>query len=138
MFSRLITSRAIRDPLGDAHPDLTGPQIHVIVTLIAAGPDAAMPSMALAQRMGTSGPTMTGLIDRLERQGMVTRERDDDDRRLVRVRLTDAGRGAFALLDTHFTDRVTAILDVLAPDDRETFVRLLGTIVAAFAEKNSP
>ena len=138
MLTRVVATRTMRDPLGGAHPDLTGPQIHVLVALMAAGPDAALPSMSLAQRIGSSGPTMTGLIDRLERQGMVTRERDDEDRRLVLVRLTEAGRTACALLDAHFTERFGKILSVLEPDDRETFVRLLKHICAALDEKNTP
>lgn len=136
MVTRLMLGGAIRDPLRDAHPDLTGPQIHVIATLMAGSAEGSMPTTALAQRMGTSGPTMTGIIDRLEKQGMVTRERDAEDRRLVLVKLTDAGRAAFGLLDEHFTERLSAILSVLAPEDRETFVRLLSNIFAAFDESN--
>jgi DNA-binding MarR family transcriptional regulator len=41
---------------------------------------------ALARRAGLHPATMTGVLDRLERGGWVTRERDPDDRRAVRVR----------------------------------------------------
>lgn len=136
VFRRLLTHRALRDPLHDAHPDLTGPQIHLIACLATA--DDGMPTTALAQRMCASGPTLTGLVDRLEKQGLVTRERDDDDRRLVRLHLTDAGRQAFAILDGHMTERMGRVLEALEPDDRETFVRLMGRIADAFAEKTPP
>jgi DNA-binding MarR family transcriptional regulator len=133
----LVCNRSVRDPLWDVHPDLTGPQMQVIATLgamEASGEDASPPTMTLAQRTGCSGPTMTGLIDRLEKQGLVARERDEGDRRLVRVRLTDAGRQAFMLLDANFTERMSRVLEALEPDDRETFVRLTRIIVSALAD----
>ena len=74
---------------------------------------------------------MTGLIDRLEKQGLVTRERTNDDRRLVKVKLTDAGRVAVSVLDSHITERLTSVLLVLAADDRETFARLFIQILTA-------
>ncbi len=136
MFRRLLTHRALRDPLHAAHPDLTGPQIHLIACL-ATAPEG-LPTTALAQRMCASGPTLTGLVDRLEKQGLVKRERDDDDRRLVRLHLTETGHQAFAILDEHMSERMGRVLQALEPDDRETFVRLMGRIADAFAEKTPP
>ena len=43
---------------------------------------------ALARRTGLHPATMTGIIDRLERGGWITRERDPDDRRAITIRLT--------------------------------------------------
>src|ERR687895_2262514 len=45
----------------------------------------------LAKHMGVTASTMSLAVDRLERNGYVTRERDDADRRRVRIRLTEAG-----------------------------------------------
>jgi DNA-binding MarR family transcriptional regulator len=53
---------------------------------------------ALARRAGLHPATITGILDRLERAGWVTRERDSSDRRAVVVRaLPDRGRELFAL-----------------------------------------
>lgn len=46
----------------------------------------------LAKRSFFDGPTMTGIVDRLETAGLVTRRRDSQDRRVISVYLTDAGR----------------------------------------------
>ncbi|WP_230482945.1 MarR family winged helix-turn-helix transcriptional regulator [Sphingomonas sp. Leaf21] len=46
---------------------------------------------AIAQRLGLESSTVTPLIKRLEASGQVTRERDPQDERQVRVRLTTAG-----------------------------------------------
>lgn len=45
----------------------------------------------LASLMGMGLPNVTGIVDRLEERGLVERRRDPDDRRVVHVRLTDAG-----------------------------------------------
>ena len=130
LLARLVSTRTLRDPLHDLHPDLTPPQTHVLAALsLAEG--GVLPTNALAQRICASAPTMTGLIDRLEKQGLVTRSRDDDDRRLVLVRLTDAGRATVAVLDVHITERLTHMLQALEVEDRDTFVRLMGRIIDA-------
>lgn len=46
---------------------------------------------AIAERLSLESSTVTPLVKRLEGAGMVTRERNPDDERQVRVRLTDAG-----------------------------------------------
>jgi DNA-binding MarR family transcriptional regulator len=45
----------------------------------------------LASLMGLGLPNVTGIVDRLEERGLVERHRDPDDRRVVRVRLTESG-----------------------------------------------
>jgi len=60
---------------------------------------AAWPSQNdLAAAVGIEGPTLTRHVDALERQGLVRRRQDPDDRRAVVVELTDAGHAAHARL----------------------------------------
>jgi DNA-binding MarR family transcriptional regulator len=47
--------------------------------------DGAMSASALARRLGLHPATMTGVLDRLEKGGWITRERDPDDRRAVLI-----------------------------------------------------
>lgn len=133
-LGRMVATRSLRDPLHHLHPELTPPQTHVLAALSLGDPDG-MPTSMLGQRICASGPSMTGLIDRLEKQGLVTRERTNDDRRLVKVKLTDAGRVAVSVLDSHITERLTSVLLVLAADDRETFARLFIQILDAVPGK---
>ncbi len=49
---------------------------------------------AIAQRMGVSQATMTALIDKLERKGMVTRQRSERDRRQTDIVITKLGASA--------------------------------------------
>ncbi|MBM4187285.1 MAG: winged helix-turn-helix transcriptional regulator [Gemmatimonadetes bacterium] len=76
----------------------------------------------LARAMGVALPTMSLLVDRLAKAGMVRRERDDDDRRRVALRLTPAGERAArtkALIDP---DRVRLLLASMAPADRSSSI----------------
>jgi MarR family transcriptional regulator for hemolysin len=52
----------------------------------------------LARAIGIEGPTLTHHLDALEEAGLVVRTRDPDDRRAVRLELTDAGRQKHAEL----------------------------------------
>ena len=69
---------------------LTGPQLVCMRALEALGPST--PS-TLARHVDLSQATMTGILDRLEQNGLVRRERNQDDRRRVTVSLTESGAG---------------------------------------------
>jgi len=47
---------------------------------------------SLAERLGIDAPSVTRKIQQLEREGLVDRQADPDDRRAIRIRLTPAGR----------------------------------------------
>lgn len=51
-----------------------------------------LPISRLKEALMIHGSSVTYLVDRLEHSGLVQRQPDDDDRRVVRVRLTDLGR----------------------------------------------
>ena len=52
----------------------------------------------LAEAVGIEGPTLTHHLNRMEVDGLVTRRRDPDNRRVHRVELTDGGEAAFRRL----------------------------------------
>jgi DNA-binding MarR family transcriptional regulator len=74
------------------------PQQYQALLAIRAAPGGTMPIGALAESLLLRPHSATGLLDRLERQALVERLRDDDDRRQVNVRLTGAGRRVLASL----------------------------------------
>jgi DNA-binding MarR family transcriptional regulator len=67
---------------------LTVPQLRLLWTL---RDEDGQPVGALAEHLGVNPSTITGHVDRLVRQGLVRREEDPDDRRVVRNYLTDEG-----------------------------------------------
>jgi len=70
--------------------DLTIPQFFTLLVIHHCGEDCTMGM--LAQRTHQCSATLTGIVDRLLKMGLVTRERDENDRRLVLVRITEHGR----------------------------------------------
>jgi DNA-binding MarR family transcriptional regulator len=89
-------------------------------TLNREGP-ARVTTLAAAARIGQ--PSMTELVQRLERQGLVTRVGDPEDRRVALVTITNAGR---ALLDDQRRDRHDRLAELLAalPADDEATLTL--------------
>ena len=51
-----------------------------------------MPIVELARRTGLAKTTLTGMLDRMERQGHITRCYSKEDRRQIRICLTDSAR----------------------------------------------
>ncbi|GII82097.1 hypothetical protein Ssi03_00870 [Sphaerisporangium siamense] len=68
--------------------NLTMQQLKVTLILAARG---SASGQELAHVLGTGLGTVTGIVDRLVAQGLVSRHEDPNDRRIRRVRLTDAG-----------------------------------------------
>lgn len=94
-----------------------------------AGSSAAHTPAELAEKAGVTRATMTGLIDTLERDGLVHRAPDLDDRRMLSVTLTKKGDEFIkALLPVHFR-RITELMSPLNENERKTLVRLLNKII---------
>ncbi len=68
---------------------ITGPQLWALKTISA---DSALPLGLLSKKMYLHPSTVTGVVDRLEAKGYVTRSRDLKDRRVVKVQLTPEGK----------------------------------------------
>jgi DNA-binding MarR family transcriptional regulator len=79
----------------------------------------------LAELCGVTRATMTGLIDTLERDGLVTREPDPVDRRMMSVKLTARGHERLReVLPGHFR-RMAQLMAGLTESERKTLVGLL-------------
>jgi MarR family transcriptional regulator, organic hydroperoxide resistance regulator len=68
--------------------NLTGPQLTVIKILEQIG-DLSLSE--LSDKLRAQNSTVTGIIDRMEREGLAQRVRSTEDRRVVRIRLTEKG-----------------------------------------------
>jgi DNA-binding MarR family transcriptional regulator len=79
----------LMDRWADKH-GLSEGRLHVLFVLGSA-PDHQLPLGELAERLDVTPRNVTGLIDHLERDGLVERLDDADDRRLTYARLTSAG-----------------------------------------------
>lgn len=123
-------SRAFDDALTDAGGSL--PVWLAILSLKTAVPPT---QLELARRIGIEGPTLTRHLDGLERDDLVTRRRDPDDRRAVRVELTPKGERLYDELlraAVAFDSRLRAgISDDELQQLRETLARLEANVAPA-------
>ncbi|MBI4422006.1 MAG: MarR family transcriptional regulator [Gemmatimonadetes bacterium] len=77
---------------------ITPTQYNVLRILRGAEPHGSMCS-EVADRMVTRDPDVTRLLDRMEGRALITRERDEGDRRVVRTRITVEGRRVLEQLE---------------------------------------
>jgi DNA-binding MarR family transcriptional regulator len=77
---------------------LTAAQYNVLRILRGALP-AGLPCRSIIERMISHDPDMTRLLDRMEKRGMITRERQTDDRRVIKTRITPHGLDILKSLD---------------------------------------
>jgi DNA-binding MarR family transcriptional regulator len=128
---------SMRDPIAAAceEAQLTPPQIHGLLWLGHEGP---LTMGDLARRVSVTEKTVTGIVDRLERDRIVQRVRDGADRRVVRVHLTARGGGLYRRIDAEFQAKVAALLALLDPADRRALFRILDTLRARLAATVRP
>lgn len=101
--------------------DLTWSQFAVLEALHHLGP---MTQGEVSAKVLKSGSNMTTVIDNLERDGLVRRERDAEDRRVIHVHLTDEGsRKIEAVLPVHVSALVEEF-SILSPKEQETLGEL--------------
>jgi DNA-binding MarR family transcriptional regulator len=77
---------------------LTPTQYNVLRILRGAGPDG-LPCKRIGDRMISRDPDMTRLLDRMEKRSLITRERQTEDRRVIKTRITQAGLDILKKLD---------------------------------------
>jgi DNA-binding MarR family transcriptional regulator len=96
--------------------------VHLNV-LFALSSEGTVPMNRLAEMLDVSQASATGIVDRMEQRGLVTRERDAEDRRVVRVVLTPQGEGLIESLAANRRDKLAQLLDALAEDDATALLR---------------
>lgn len=106
------------------------PQQYRILKLAGAGGER---SARLAERLAVAKPTLTATADALVALGYAEREAEAGDRRVVRLRLTPAGRAAVERADAAYAGWLTGLLD--ATGDPAAILRAFGDLEAAMDER---
>src|SRR5512143_3305548 len=95
-----LTSIRARDWMGAMRKwhegSLSMVHLQVVMLLRSSGP---LPMSRLAELLDVSVASATGIIDRMEKRGVVERRHSDTDRRIVEVHLTPAGSTIFSVMD---------------------------------------
>jgi MarR family transcriptional regulator, 2-MHQ and catechol-resistance regulon repressor len=102
---------------------LTASQYNVL--RILRGEGKPLPCLEIASRMIQVVPAMTGLIDRLEKQGLVSRQRCTEDRRVIYIELTEKSRKLLAQIDAPLKTLHQELVGHLKPAELTELSRLL-------------
>ncbi|MEO5816970.1 MAG: MarR family transcriptional regulator [Gemmatimonadaceae bacterium] len=100
---------------------ITESQFAVLEALHHLGP---LSQGQLCQKILRSGSNVTTVIDNLERNALVRRDRDEDDRRVQIVTLTEQGRHVIIAAFPEHVARVTEIMGTLTPAEQEELGRI--------------
>ena len=82
----------------------------------------------LSRRMMVTGGNVTGITDLLEKEGLVVRVPDQSDRRAYAVKLTEAGRSAFAAMAVVHERWIEELLHDIPSADKATLIALLSKL----------
>jgi MarR family transcriptional regulator, negative regulator of the multidrug operon emrRAB len=96
-----------------------------MLMLLNRDPERAMSPSDLAARAGVTRATVTGLLDVLEREGMIQREHAEHDRRMIRVRLTCRGREYLDSILPDYYRRVADLMGDLSEEEERTLTDML-------------
>lgn len=125
LYSRYLTLRY----------NLTGPQLVCLRHLLRHGP---MASGELARRISLSPATVTGIVDRLEKRGLVRRERSPDDKRRLRITLTETGLATARRMPPPLAETFSRRLNALPPAEREEIERVIAKVADMMESHDLP
>lgn len=100
----------------------------VVLVRIASGVGAS--AAELCRAIGYDSGSMTRMLDRLEKRGLIYRSRSVEDRRVVELHLTDLGRELYPQLTTIAIDTLNCFLKGFTPEEAETLMGLLDRVKA--------
>ncbi len=115
-----------------AEDSLTLSQFGILEALYHLGPCSLG---ELAEKLLVTGGNVTYVMDRLEEQGLVYRQRSDLDRRVVEARLTEAGESLIERLFPLYSSHLGALIDHLDAEDQRTLRQLLKHLGQGVAQK---
>lgn len=109
-----------------------------VLILLNRNPEMSLCPADLAERSGVTRATMTGLLDGLEKDSLIERLQDREDRRRLGILLTPKGR-AFVdgLLPEHFY-RVAQLMADLSTEERDQLRHLLGKVSNGLPSLKAP
>ena len=99
---------------------ISSTHLHVLYMLV--GRDGTTMSR-LADQLDVSLPNVTGIVERMVERGLVERTRPEDDRRVVEVRITAAGRATLDEIDTIKRQEMANVIGRMTPEQQARALR---------------
>lgn len=116
IVSAIVKKRG-REILADF--DITPPQFNALLTLIQSG---TLTIGELGEKMYLACSTATDLVDRMERNGLVARERDTNDRRVIRLKVLDRGHQMRNEVLIARKNYLSGVLDKISSDEASAMI----------------
>ncbi len=101
-----------------------------LVVLMSLWQEDGLKAIELGRRAGLEPSTMTGLLDRMVRDGFVVRSPDPSDRRVHRIRLTERANQVRSAAEAAVENSLDTVLDGVESEDLERMKLVLQTILA--------
>jgi DNA-binding MarR family transcriptional regulator len=111
---------------------ISAAEIYIIESI---GPNGAERMRDIAQQLGVTLATLTVACDKLEQKGLVIRHRDRNDKRTVRVSLTEKGMVAYHFHCSFISALSDAMQEGMSPGEREALNRALEKLNLYFTEQ---
>ncbi len=128
--SRVLVAVAARS-LGDVAEEVTLTQYRTLVVLASRGPQRLA---ALAEALDVTPPTATRMCDRLFRRGLVVRRHERDDRRTIRLTLSDTGQALVHAVTERRRAEIARLLQAIPRSQQSALVDSLQRLTAAAGE----
>jgi DNA-binding MarR family transcriptional regulator len=109
-----------------AEPGLSPPQMHVLFSI--AHHQEGISVKGLAEYTGVTPGAITQFVDTLVEKGLVARAGDPNDRRVVRLTLTDLAASQFEKFKTEHLASICRVFDVLTDEDIQQLISILRKI----------
>jgi DNA-binding MarR family transcriptional regulator len=127
---------------GLLHPDQTVPgqalSLSQAFALHELDIDAPLSQRDLAERLRLEKSTVSRLVADLENRGLLTRQRDPDNRRVYRLRITAAGRRAHTLMGSVFHDQYVRMIAALTGREQAALLVGLPALIRVLRQAHAP
>ena len=131
---RLVVAGRLVRTMADARLSGQAGGAPALGALLRLADEDGISQAELARRQRVEAPSMCRMVDRLERDGLVRRDRDDLDRRVIRVRITTEGRDVASAGRESVADLEARAFEALTADERQTLADLLGRLLDGLPE----
>ena len=128
LIQRLMSvMRHVRHPGPPPEPTLSPPQVHLLF-IIGGSKEEGISVKELAERSSVTPGAITQFIDTLVQRGLVAREGDLNDRRIVRLKLTQLAKSQFERFRKEHLASMFKIFEVLSDEEIKQLIALFTKI----------
>ncbi len=112
-----------------SEPPLSPPQVHLLFSI--ASKQEGISVKELAERTSVTPGAITQFVDGLVEMGLVMREGDPNDRRIVRLKLTELAKSQFEHFRKDYLTSASRVFDVLSNDEIKQLISLFDKIITS-------